>query len=108
VTQMKTNGKLFEAYFPDTDKLVYEKNRKACDAKFKLDDEMKFIQFAEAKILRDVGHLMKSVLCQKRHGLFEGALIPTKTLYNYIDIGLIGIATNESSTQHQEEAVLPK
>lgn len=61
---MKTNGKLFEAYFPDTDKLVYEKNRKACDAKFKLDDEMKFIQFAEAKILRDGGHLMKSVLCQ--------------------------------------------
>ncbi|MBE3570092.1 MAG: hypothetical protein IMW92_08275 [Bacillales bacterium] len=54
MTQMKTNGKLFEAYFPDTDKLVYEKNRKACDAKFKLDDEMKFIQFAEAKILRDV------------------------------------------------------
>lgn len=52
---MKTNGKLFEAYFPDTDKLVYEKNRKACDAKFKLDDEMKFIQFAEAKILRDGG-----------------------------------------------------
>lgn len=61
---MKTNGKLFEAYFPDTDKLVYEKNRKACDAKFKLDNEMKFIQFAEAKILRDGGHLMKSVLYQ--------------------------------------------
>ncbi|EIJ77611.1 Integrase catalytic region (plasmid) [Bacillus methanolicus PB1] len=91
VTQMKTGGKLFEAYFPDTGQLVYEKNRKACSAKFKLDDAMEFIQFAEAKILRD--GWSPDAVCgyTKSHGLFEGALISTKTLYNYIDIGLIGI-----------------
>lgn len=66
MTQMKTNGKLFEAYFPDTGQLVYEKNRKACDAKFKLDDAMEFIQFAEAKILRDDWSLIRCKKNQKK------------------------------------------
>lgn len=52
---------------------------------------MEFIQFAETKILED--GWSPDAVCgdAKRHGLFEGALISTKTLYNYIDMGLIGI-----------------
>jgi IS30 family transposase len=91
VTQKKTGGKLVEIYFPDTGQLIYERNRQACGAKFKLDQTIEFIQFAEIMILKD--EWSPDAVCghAKRHGLFEGAVVCTKTLYNYIDLGLIGI-----------------
>lgn len=50
---MKTGRATFEAYFPETGQLKYEKNRQACGAKLKLDDAIEFIQYAETKILDD-------------------------------------------------------
>jgi transposase, IS30 family len=91
VTQMKSGGKLVEIYFPDTGQLKYEENRKSCGAKFKLDEAIEFIQFAETKILKD--QWSPDAVCgyAKRHSLFEKTFVCTKTLYNYIDLGLIGI-----------------
>jgi len=91
VTQMKTGGKMVEVYFPDTGQLMYERNRKACGAKFKLDKAADFISYAEAKILED--EWSPDAVCghAKRHGLFEDVLVCTKTLYNYIDMGLRGV-----------------
>lgn len=91
VSQRKSNGKMIKVYFPDTGQLMYERHRKACGAKFKLDKTIEFIQFAEAKILGE--DWSPDAVCgyAKRNGLYEGTMVCTKTLYNYIDLGLIGV-----------------
>lgn len=91
VTQMKSDRTTFEAYFPDTGQRKYEENRKACFAKLKLDETIEFIRFAEKKILED--KWSPDAVCgyAKLHSLFDDAIVCTKTLYNYIDLGLIGV-----------------
>jgi IS30 family transposase len=91
VTQMKSDGKLVEVYFPDTGQLIYERNREACGRRFKLDQVAEFIAHAEKKILEE--EWSPDAVCGRaeHEGLFEGARICTKTVYNYIDRGLIGV-----------------
>nr|WP_169823195.1 IS30 family transposase [Planococcus antarcticus] len=91
VTQMKTGRATFEAYFPETGQLKYEENRQACGAKLKLDDAIGFIQYAETKILDD--HWSPDAVCGSAtfHEQFEGKRVCTKTLYNYIELGYIGV-----------------
>ena len=66
-TQLKTGGKSYTAYFPETGQAVYEQNRKNCGAKSKLLVAMEFIDYACEKILdKDwspdavVGHAKKT------------------------------------------------
>ncbi|WP_019412363.1 IS30 family transposase, partial [Paenisporosarcina sp. TG20] len=91
VTQMKSGRTMFETYFPDTAQRIYEENRKSCGAKIKLDNAIEFIQFAETKILED--KWSPDAVCGfvERHSLFNGAIVCTKTLYNYIELGFIGV-----------------
>jgi len=91
VTQMKSGRTFFRAYYPDTGQLQYEKNRTECGAKFKVDGSIDFIQFAENKILED--NWSPDAVCGfvKLHALFEGASVCTKTLYNYIDTGILRV-----------------
>jgi len=91
VTQMKTGRTMFKAYFPDTGQIKYEENRQNCGSKLKLDDTIDFIQFAEKKILED--NWSPDAVCgyAKLHGLFDDAIVCTKTLYNYIDMGLLSV-----------------
>lgn len=92
VTQMKSGRTVFETYFPDTAQRRYEENRKACGAKLRLDNAIEFIRYAETKILED--KWSPDAVCgfAKRHSLFSNAaLICTKTLYNYIELGFIGV-----------------
>ena len=91
VNQFKSDRTMFQAYFPDTGQLKYEQNRKACGAKMKLDEAIEFIQFAEKKILHD--NWSPDAVCgyAKRHGLFDNAIVCTKTLYRYIDLGICGV-----------------
>ncbi|MDQ0219792.1 IS30 family transposase [Peribacillus cavernae] len=91
VTQMKTGKTMFKSYFPDTGQIKYEQNRQACGSKLKLDDTIDFIQFAEKKILED--NWSPDAVCgyAKLHGLFDDAMVCTKTLYTYIDMGLLGV-----------------
>jgi IS30 family transposase len=91
VTQMKTGRKLFKAYFPDTGQAMYEANRKASGAKLKLDDAIEFIQFVETKILEDEWSPDAIYGHAKLHGLFGDDIVCTKTLYNYIDLGLLKV-----------------
>ncbi|MED4936106.1 helix-turn-helix domain-containing protein, partial [Heyndrickxia coagulans] len=44
VPQRKSNRKIVHVYFPDTGQLLYERNRKACGRKLKLDDAIEFIK----------------------------------------------------------------
>jgi len=91
VTQLKTGRIKYEAYFPETAQVKYEENRKACGAKLKLDETIKFIKFAEAKILNN--EWSPDAVCgfAKRKNLFDRARVCTKTLYNYIELGLITV-----------------
>src|SRR5690625_513910 len=84
--QLKTGGKSYTAYFPETGQAVYEQNRKNCGAKSKLLVAMEFIDYACEKILdKDwspdavVGH------AKKHTDWKDEPMVSTKTLYNYID-----------------------
>lgn len=91
VPQRKSNGKIVHVYFPDTGQLFYERNRKACGRKLKLDDAIEFIKYAETQILDK--KWSPDAVCgrAKRDGKFKDKMVCTKTLYNYIDLGLIGV-----------------
>ena len=52
---------------------------------------MEFIQFVEAKILQEGWSPDGISGYAKRHGLFEGNSVCTKTLDNYIDMNLLGV-----------------
>lgn len=73
---MKTGRNTFEAYYPETAQAKYEENRKACGAKIKLDDAIEFIQYAEAKILKD--HWSPDAVCDsaEREELFGSPTSP--------------------------------
>ncbi|GGK28624.1 IS30 family transposase [Caldalkalibacillus thermarum] len=70
---------------------VYESNRSRCGAKYKLAKTMDFIHFAVQKIRED--HWSPDAVCgyAKTQHLFDGESVCTKTLYRYIDLGLLPI-----------------
>src|SRR5690625_4812023 len=72
-THLKTGGKSYTAYFPETGQAVYEQNRKNCGAKSKLLVAMEFIDYDCEKILdKDwspdtvVGHAKKTSTQRRR------------------------------------------
>lgn len=90
-TQMRSDRSTYMAYFPETGQAKYETNRKACGAKIKLDHSIDFIKFAESKILDD--KWSPDAVCgfAKANSFFKGAMVSTKTLYNYIERGFIAV-----------------
>ena len=90
VTQRKSDLTEYEAYFPETGQAVYEKNRSRCGAKYKLTQTAAFIHFAVKKMQED--HWSPDAVCgyAKANQLFE-ATVCTKTLYHYIDLGLLPV-----------------
>lgn len=90
ITQMRSDLTTYEVYAPETAQIAYEKNRKACGARIKLGKAIDFIQYAEKKILDD--KWSPDAVCgyARRHNKYD-TMVSTKTLYNYIDHGLIGV-----------------
>lgn len=90
-TQMRADLTYYQAYFPETGQIRYEKNRQNCGAKLKLDTAIDFIKYAEKKILDE--DWSPDALCgeAKRLGTFSGKIVCTKTLYNYIERGIIRV-----------------
>jgi transposase, IS30 family len=86
---------MYESYFPETTQAKYEDNRKACGAKLKLDETIEFIKFAETKILD--AEWSPDAVCgfADRNSKFDNARVCTKTLYNYIKLGLITVKNIE-------------
>lgn len=70
---------------------MYEKNRSHCGARYKLAQTSAFIRFAVNKMQKD--HWSPDAVCgyAKAHKRFEHARVCTKTLYHYIDLGLLPI-----------------
>lgn len=90
-TQMRSDRSTYQAYFPETGQTKYDTNRMVCGAKIKLDHSLEFIQFVESKILDD--KWSPDAVCgfAQAGGLFQGATVSTKTLYNYIERGFIAV-----------------
>lgn len=90
VTQIKGIHDV-QVYYPDTGKLVYKKNRKNCKKKFKALECSKYLDFVKQKFNEEKWSLDAICGYAKLNKLYEGQRVCTKTLYNYVDIGLIGI-----------------
>jgi IS30 family transposase len=91
VIQRRSDLTEHTVYFPDTGQAVYKKNRSRCGAKYKLANVSEFIRFAVKKMQKD--HWSPDAICGyvKAQGLFENAIVCTKTLYRYIDLGLLPV-----------------
>lgn len=93
VTQLKSDLSTYKAYFPEAGQAIYEKRRKRCGAKLKLAQVKDFITFAEKKMLDKKTWSPDSIVgyCKKDPNWKDKPMVCTKTLYNYIDRGLLKV-----------------
>lgn len=91
VPQIKGTKKI-DIYLPDAGQAVYEKNRLNSRKPFKLLTCQCFITHVESE-MRTKKHSVDAICGRaKLTGMFnDEALLSTKTIYNYIDIGLMTI-----------------
>jgi IS30 family transposase len=90
--QMRSDLSTYQKYFPETGQAIYEKNRMNCGAKCKLTQVEDFLKFAENKILHEKWSPDAVVGFCKRDSRWQNtSLVCTKTLYNYIDQGLLTV-----------------
>ena len=89
----KKASKTTNIYYPDTGQAIYEKNRRNCGPKFKFLSCSDFINFVETNFL-DKNFSIDSICGRsKSENLFSNDhMVCTKTLYKYIDLGLLNIA----------------
>ncbi|QCI87342.1 IS30 family transposase [Vagococcus zengguangii] len=90
-TQIKENKKVRQLYFADTGQAVYTKNRKRCGAKSKLISAFDFINYACKQIIEFNWSPDAIVGFVKSLEDFDKPTVSTKTLYNYIDSGILPI-----------------
>lgn len=91
-TQLKSNLSTYASYFPETGQAVYEKHRSHCGAKSKLAQAEDFLKFTEDKILKEKWSPDAVVgSCRKDPKWQDAQIVSTKTLYNYIDQGLLKV-----------------
>lgn len=92
VPQIKGSKEVM-VYYPDTGQLVYEANRKNCGTKYKLLECEEFIEHVTELFFKKNQSLDAICGAARRHNKFpESQMVCTKTLYNYVDAGLLGIA----------------
>lgn len=92
VPQIKANRTIM-IYFPDTGQLVYEANRKNCGTKFKLLECEAFINHVTDLFFNKKQSLDSICGASLIHNKFsKSEMVCTKTLYNYIDLGLLEIS----------------
>lgn len=90
VPQIKNNRDV-EIYHPDTGKAVYEKNRKNSKKSYKALECSNFLDFVHGKFIKDKWSLDAICGYAKRHNLFSDEILCTRTLYKYVDLGLLKI-----------------
>ncbi len=93
VTQLKSDLSTYHAYFPEAGQAIYEKRRKHCGAKLKLPLVIAFIKFAEEKMLQEKPWAPDAIVgyCKINPEWKDKPIVCTKTLYNYIDRGLLKV-----------------
>ena len=91
-TQLRSDLTTYKTYFPETSQAVYEKNRKNCGCKYKLAEAEEFINYAEEKILSEKWSPDTVIgSCKIDPAWSNKVMVCTKTLYNYIDQGLMRV-----------------
>ena len=92
VKQIKGNKEV-SVYYPDTGQSKYEANRKNCGPKFKLFQCQDFIEHVAERCF-DKKHSLDAISgAAKRSGMFpDSERVCTKTLYNYVDLGILDIS----------------
>lgn len=71
---------------------MYERNRANCGRKSKLLEVEEFLEFAEEKILKDKWSVDAVVgYCREELGFSKDKMVCTKTLYNWIEKGLLKV-----------------
>ena len=90
VEQMDTHLKIHKEYFAETGQAIYEQNRKNSCNPYKFIKAFDFIKYSEKEILEK--KYSPDVVCglAKKEGRFN-EMVSTKTLYNYIDAGLMKV-----------------
>ena len=90
VVQRKSDLTEYKKYFADVGQLVYEKNKKNCKIPLKVTEAIEFIEYAEEQILTN--KLSPDAICgrAKAKKMFN-ITVCTKTLYNYIDLGILKV-----------------
>ena len=90
VEQMDTHLKIHKEYFAETGQVIYEQNRKNSCKPYKFIKAFEFIKYSEKEILEK--KYSPDVVCglAKKEGRFN-EMVSTKTLYNYIDAGLMKV-----------------
>ena len=92
VSQIKGKKKV-DIYYPDTAQIRYEEARRNCGNKYKLLACEAFICYVEDLFYRKDFSLDAIVGAVKLKGEFPAdQMVCTKTLYNYVDAGLLGIS----------------
>jgi IS30 family transposase len=91
VPQIRCQKKVL-IYFPDTGQAVYEKNRKNCGPKYKYLKCEEFLKkvvklFCEEK--KSLDSIVGATLLENE--FTKDQMVCTKTLYNYVDMGLLSI-----------------
>jgi len=89
-------GKYVEVYFPEVGQKAYETNRLNSHRTYKFIDCHGFIDHV-VECFKKSEHSLDAICgAAKLHGLFtDDEMVCTKTLYNYVDLGLIGIKNLE-------------
>lgn len=92
VTQIKGN-KTVAVYYPDAGQTIYEKNRKNCGPKFKYLQCEAFVKHV-IEFFFNKNHSLDAISgAAHLHGKFpKEHMVCTKTLYNYVDAGLLKIS----------------
>lgn len=87
--QIKGNKKKVHVYYADTGQVRYAEKRKNCGAKSKLISAAEFINYACQQIQTFKWSPDSIVGFIKSNGTWNEPIVSTKTLYNYIDLGLL-------------------
>ena len=91
-TKQIKQGKEFNVYFADTGEAIYKKNRLKSSRKYKLLECSDFIKYVVDKVKNDHWSLDACVGEALHSSRFSHSqMICTKTLYNYVDLGLLPI-----------------
>lgn len=106
VSQIKQN-KHVKIYYADAGQAIYEKARLNCGRESKFKHCQKFLSFCENKILKD--KWSPDVCCgyAKANNMFD-VLLCEKSLYNYIDSGLLKVKNIDLKTKVVRKKRHPK
>lgn len=90
VDQMRSDLTYYKRYFADTGQLVYMRRREASRKPFNLSTAASFLKYLEKEVLQN--KFSPDSICgrAKLQSMFP-VILCTKTIYNYIDLGLISI-----------------